>query len=353
MPGIIDQSHSFNTFPVLPPSRNVPTPDHTSDPSDSPTPAPSKSSCDNSCACKCHAEKKKKPFEDILACLSRHRYSIGDFLEEFFTIPPRGEANRTLSQMASKFLDGSSTVRAPRILDLMYNSRYSVPKETRGGNEPKDNRDRSLMARHQMEHWAIGLVEGIVRKEADALVQIDGGLRMANKETSWDKLSSFSLGNILQISTEKCPTLLRLLRAAADCPGPAPAPPSTTTSQPGSSSSTAAPPTAVAPPESDQSVVEMLSISSSLPSSAGLPPPLLFGNTSTPLPPHSPTTSAAHDSCPPLNSAPPATPSVSSPIQVETEPNRGTSARGQVRRDPLIVSTSSISATGCILKIFH
>ena len=73
--------------------------------------------------------------DTVLSDMQRVSGSPGEFLQELFQHPSKGNKNKPLvrsqkhSQMVAKFLQGRSKVKAEEIVDLIYNHPEAVPKD--------------------------------------------------------------------------------------------------------------------------------------------------------------------------------------------------------------------------------
>jgi hypothetical protein len=147
--------------------------------------------------------------------------SLGEFLRDVFSVPPRKEPGRSQkhAQMVSRFLQGRSAVKAEEIVELMYEHHDSAPKAARETAErPASDAirpDEKPMARWNIREWAIKTIEGIVHKEADTVSSKAGGLHLPKEEATWEFFHNFSFGNVMSVVQTKAPTLIRVLTAAA------------------------------------------------------------------------------------------------------------------------------------------
>jgi hypothetical protein len=69
----------------------------------------------------------------VLDSIQRMSGSLGEFLRDLFTLPPRSKSGRTQkhAQMVSKFLHGWSKVKAEGIVELMYAHHDSARRPAR------------------------------------------------------------------------------------------------------------------------------------------------------------------------------------------------------------------------------
>jgi hypothetical protein len=158
--------------------------------------------------------------DHLLLSIQKSPWNLGEFLRVLFSSPIPGlSRSQKHSQMVSQFLQGRSTIKAPDIVELMYSSRDSTPKEVRAtrtvGRPAAERRDPESMARWQLREWAVKKVEDIVDAEAEKIASKEGGFRVSREEMTWDFVHRFSLANVVGVLENNGPTLLRLLVAAA------------------------------------------------------------------------------------------------------------------------------------------
>ncbi|KAF5386775.1 hypothetical protein D9615_001662 [Tricholomella constricta] len=156
--------------------------------------------------------------DEILCLIKRHGWTIGDFLQLLFDNHP-GTLSQTRIQMVAAFLNGTTSVRAHHIVEMMHSHRFSAPVTAR--NSPNRSaeaaqatrRAKELRARYCLDQWAIEKVENQLDKEADSVSSEE--FHVANDEASWDFILNFSMQNVLVTFEKKGPTILRLLISTA------------------------------------------------------------------------------------------------------------------------------------------
>ncbi|KAJ6478102.1 hypothetical protein C8R47DRAFT_1051332 [Mycena vitilis] len=161
-------------------------------------------------------------FQRILLRIQRGGWNVGTFLRKLLAIPTKNELSRSQrhAQLVSSFLRGAEhhQVSAEDITELMYASKDSAPKPTRGDHTGKDSRDSAdptRMARHRLSEWAIRKVEGYVSAESAEISGKDGGFHLKKEQTTWEFIHGFSLAKAVQPLELKGAVLLRILAAAA------------------------------------------------------------------------------------------------------------------------------------------
>ena len=112
--------------------------------------------------------------EEVLKLIQAKGWSLGAFLQDLFLTPrvQHKDGNpQTQTQMVSIFLQGRSSVRAQDIAEIMYASRYSIPKAVRRSANHSvidvKQPDEKKMAHWELQQWAIEKVEQIVYREAE------------------------------------------------------------------------------------------------------------------------------------------------------------------------------------------
>lgn len=169
--------------------------------------------------------------EDILKLLGQKKITLGRFLQLTFTTPvPNSKSghSQTQIQKVTNFLQGKSDVKIDRVLELIYESRYSAPLPARdSANRPASEAKRPEkedMAKWRMEQWALRVVEGMVDREAQWLASRAGGLHLLNAIATWEFFHNFTFSKILRLLEQRGPTILRVLMAAAIPEGERPQP---------------------------------------------------------------------------------------------------------------------------------
>ncbi|KAJ7083313.1 hypothetical protein B0H15DRAFT_952006 [Mycena belliarum] len=164
-------------------------------------------------------------FQRILLRIQRGGWNVGTFLRKLLAalaIPTPTELSRSQrhAQLVSAFLRGAEhqQVSAEDIAELMYASKDSAPKTTRGdrtGAISRDSADPTRMARHRLSEWVIRKVEGFVSAESVEISGKGGGFHLKREQTTWEFLHGFSLAKAVQPLELKGAVLLRILAAAA------------------------------------------------------------------------------------------------------------------------------------------
>ena len=123
--------------------------------------------------------------------------------------------------MVSAFLGCRSfeKVKPDRIVELMYSSKDSAPKDIRNKpGEPaveKERRDAKSMGRHLLAEWAIQKVEGYIDKASTEISGKDGGFHLTKAQTTWEFIHGFTLAKAVLPVELKGAVILRMLAAAA------------------------------------------------------------------------------------------------------------------------------------------
>ena len=90
--------------------------------------------------------------EQVLKLIQAKNWTLGTFLCDLFSVQKvqKKDGNpQTQTQMVSIFLQGRSKIKAPDIVEMMYASRYSVPKAVRSSATRHSQTEQQT--RHDLE----------------------------------------------------------------------------------------------------------------------------------------------------------------------------------------------------------
>lgn len=151
---------------------------------------------------------RSEPFDRVLETIKSQGFkSLGHFLVELFRLGSdrNSDKSKSLSHTVASFLNGrTEDYDVISLVDILYSSRFSLPKAKRASLTPNDEKhrpDETIMARHKLQQWAVKIVEEIMDKEAEKLVLPTSTLRVSG-EMTWEFATSFSFTDTAKILNE-------------------------------------------------------------------------------------------------------------------------------------------------------